>query len=143
MAVTGNASQMVFRAKGKSGKVKVTDPYISIEQTDEGAVVTVTDAHGSTQATIYNGVGIDSIEKTATQGLVDTYTITFTDGSTTTYNVTNGTHLTDEQMSGIDKVVNTLSSGTQGQFLMSDGNGGFTWVNLDDLNVYPKGVSLS
>ena len=82
MAVTGNASQMVFRAKGKSGKVKVTDPYISIEQTDEGAVVTVTDAKGSTQATIYNGVGIDSIEKTATQGLVDTYTITFTDGST-------------------------------------------------------------
>lgn len=143
MAITGNASQMVFRVKGKSGKVKVTDPYISIEQTDEGAVVTVTDAKGSTQATIYNGVGIETIEKTATQGLVDTYTITFTDGSTTTYNVTNGTHLTDEQMSGIDKVVNTLSSGTQGKFLMSDGNGGFTWVNLTDLNVYPKGVSLS
>lgn len=143
MAITGNASQMVFRVKGKSGKVKVTDPYISIEQADEGAVVTVTDAKGSTQATIYNGVGIETIEKTATQGLVDTYTITFTDGSTTTYNVTNGTQLTEEQMSGVNEVVSTLSSGANGQFLMSDGNGGFTWVNLTDLNVYPKGVSLS
>ena len=142
MAITGNASQMVFRAKGKSGKVKVTDPYISIEQTDEGAVVTVTDAKGSTQATIYNGVGIDTIEKTATQGLVDTYTITFTDGSTTTYNVTNGTQLTEEQMSGVNEVVSTLSSGTTGQFLMSDGNGGFQWVNLADIDVYPGGVKL-
>lgn len=142
MAITGNASQMVFRAKGKSGKVKVTDPYISIEQTDEGAVVTVTDAKGSTQATIYNGVGIETIEKTATQGLVDTYTITFTDGSTTTYNVTNGTQLTEEQMSGVNEVVDTLSSGAQGQFLMSDGNGGFQWVSLADITVYPGGVKL-
>ena len=142
MAITGNASQMVFRAKGKSGNVKVTDPYISIEQTDEGAVVTVTDVRGSTQATIYNGVGIDTIEKTGTEGLVDTYTITFTDGSTTTYNVTNGTQLTEEQMSGVNEVVSTLSSGANGQFLMSDGNGGFQWVNLDNITVYPGGVKL-
>ena len=102
----------------------------------------MTDAKGSTQATIYNGVGIDTIEKTATQGLVDTYTITFTDGSTTTYNVTNGTQLTEEQMSGVNEVVSTLSSGTTGQFLMSDGNGGFQWVNLADIDVYPGGVKL-
>ena len=37
-----------------------------------------------------DGVGISSITKTGTAGLVDTYTITFTDGTTTTYNVTNG-----------------------------------------------------
>lgn len=36
------------------------------------------------------GVGIQKIEKTGTEGLVDTYTITYTDGSTTTYTVTNG-----------------------------------------------------
>ena len=34
--------------------------------------------------------GIVSIEKTATEGLVDTYTITFADGYTMTYTVTNG-----------------------------------------------------
>ena len=37
-----------------------------------------------------NGVGITSIEKTSTSGLVDTYTITYTDGTTSTYTVTNG-----------------------------------------------------
>ena len=36
------------------------------------------------------GVGIQKIEKTGTEGLVDTYTITYTNGQTTTYNVTNG-----------------------------------------------------
>ncbi len=37
-----------------------------------------------------DGVGIAKIEKTATEGLVDTYTITFTDGTTATFTVTNG-----------------------------------------------------
>ena len=36
------------------------------------------------------GNGIASISKTGTSGLVDTYTITFTDGTTTTFTVTNG-----------------------------------------------------
>ena len=36
------------------------------------------------------GVGILKIEKTKTEGLVDTYTITFTDKTTTTFTVTNG-----------------------------------------------------
>lgn len=37
-----------------------------------------------------DGVGIDRIEKTSTQGLVDTYTIYLTDGSNYTFTVTNG-----------------------------------------------------
>lgn len=37
-----------------------------------------------------DAVGIESIEKTDTQGLVDTYTITLTDGSTSTFTITNG-----------------------------------------------------
>jgi len=36
------------------------------------------------------GNGISSIAKTSTSGLVDTYTITYTNGTTTTYEVTNG-----------------------------------------------------
>lgn len=36
------------------------------------------------------GVGIASIDKTGTSGLVDTYTITYTDGNTDAFNVTNG-----------------------------------------------------
>ena len=42
---------------------------------------------GSTGAT---GNGIASIVKTSTSGLVDTYTITFTNGTSTTFQVTNG-----------------------------------------------------
>lgn len=37
------------------------------------------------------GNGISSVTKTSTSGLVDTYTINYTDGNDTTFNVTNGT----------------------------------------------------
>lgn len=45
---------------------------------------------GDTGETGETGNGIESIEKTGTSGLVDTYTITYTDGTTTTFTVTNG-----------------------------------------------------
>ncbi len=37
-----------------------------------------------------NGIGILSVDKTASTGKVDTYTITYTNGATTTFDVTNG-----------------------------------------------------
>ena len=37
-----------------------------------------------------DGVGIDDIRKTDTSGLIDTYTITLTDGTTKNFTVTNG-----------------------------------------------------
>ena len=43
-----------------------------------------------TSLTIKNGKGIVSISKTGTAGLVDTYTITYNDGTTGTFTVTNG-----------------------------------------------------
>lgn len=45
---------------------------------------------GPTGPTGATGNGISSVRKTGTSGLVDTYTITFTNGSTTTFTVTNG-----------------------------------------------------
>lgn len=45
---------------------------------------------GPTGPTGPTGNGIASITKTGTVGLVDTYTITYTDGTTTTFTVTNG-----------------------------------------------------
>jgi len=42
-----------------------------------------------------DGVGIVGITKTDTQGLIDTYTITYTDGSSSTFTVTNGTRGAD------------------------------------------------
>lgn len=47
-------------------------------------------AKGDTGATGETGNGISNIRKTSTSGLVDTYTITYTDGTSTTFTVTNG-----------------------------------------------------
>lgn len=61
------------------------------------------------------GVGIASIEKTATVGLVDTYTITYDDLRTTTFEVTNGQNGTDGRDgtdgNGIVSIVKTSTAG--------------------------------
>ena len=44
------------------------------------------------------GNGISSITKTGTDGLVDTYTITYTNGNTTTFTVTNGEDANKEEI---------------------------------------------
>ena len=51
-------------------------------------MVTLVDGTGGTPGPA--GVGIQKIKKTGTEGLVDTYTITYTNGQTSTYTVTNG-----------------------------------------------------
>ena len=61
------------------------------------------------------GVGIVSIIKTSSEGLVDTYTITLTDGTTTTFNITNGNQgLQGEKGDtgvGISSIAKTSSEG--------------------------------
>lgn len=71
------------------------EEYVATEYKAQG-----TDGH--------DGVGIVSIEKTGTSGLVDTYTITFTSGNPVTYTVTNGrdadpTALIDDTSTGTEK----------------------------------------
>lgn len=56
------------------------------------------------------GNGIESIEKTSTSGLVDTYTITYTDGTETTFDLTNGQDGADGQ-DGHSSVVTATKSG--------------------------------
>lgn len=68
-------------ATGQTGATGATGP-----QGPQGA----TGAQGPTGETGDDGVGIASIVKTSTAGLIDTYTITYTDGNTSTYTVTNG-----------------------------------------------------
>ena len=62
---------------------------------------------GDTGATGETGNGIESIEKTGTSGLVDTYTITFTDGTTTTFDITNGEdgEVTQAQLDATNRMV--------------------------------------
>lgn len=58
------------------------------------------------------GNGISSIEKTSTSGLVDTYTTTFTNGQTTTYQITNGANgsVVDVQVDGTSVVDNGVAN---------------------------------
>lgn len=102
-----------------------------VTQTDNGAVVTITDKEGTTTAAINNGetgadgVGILSIYKTGTVGLVDTYTITYTDGSTSTFDITNG------QSGTMD--YDELTNKPQIEGVTLSGNKTFPNLNLDAL----------
>ena len=84
-----------------------------------------------------DGNGIASIAKTATSGLVDTYTITYTDGTTSTFNVTNGANGTDGSdgvsVTGVSLISKvgllatyrmTFSDGSYYDYTVSDGASG-------------------
>ena len=73
------------------------------EQGDQGA-------KGETGPRGVTGNGVASIVKTATLGLVDTYTVTMTNGSTSTFTVTNG--LDGLDVNHISKTSGTGAAGT-------------------------------
>ena len=57
----------------------------------DGSVITLTFVDGSIETRIATELkGISLISKTGTSGIVDTYTITYTDGTTSTFTITNG-----------------------------------------------------
>lgn len=94
----------------------VLEPYIGAngnwyvyDFSTNAYVDTGVDATGAT------GNGIASIAKTSTSGLVDTYTITYTDNTTTTFTVTNGADGQNGQDgatgNGIASITKTSTSG--------------------------------
>ena len=72
---------------------------------------------GDTGSTGATGIGIASISKTGTSGLVDTYTITYTDGTTSAFTVTNGQ--TGAAGHGITSIVKTSTSGLVDTYTIS------------------------
>jgi len=76
---------------------------------------------GETGAT---GNGISSIVKTETSGVVDTYTITYTDGTTSTFTVTNGSSIASiayGSSSGlVDTYIITLTDGSTTSFTVTN-----------------------
>lgn len=79
------------------------------------------------------GNNIGSIEKTATSGVVDTYTITLTDGTTTSFNVTNGSNIASIQKTAtsglVDTYTITLTNGDASTFEVVNGADGAN-INL-------------
>ena len=73
------------------------------------------------------GNGIASITKTGTSGLVDTYTVTYTDGTTTTFTVTNGAKGdkgdTGATGNGIASIEKTGTSGNVDTYTITYTNG--------------------
>lgn len=72
-----------------------------------------------------DGKGITTIEKTSTSGLVDTYTITYTDGTKDTFTVTNGKSISSIEKTGtsglVDTYTITFNDGTTGTFTVTNG----------------------
>ena len=97
-----------------------------------------------------DGVGIAKIEKTSSDGNVDTYTITLTNGTTYTFTVTNGTNGTDgkDGKDGVDGKDGTNgtngvdgkdgANGTDGQTPYIGENGNW-WIGDTDTGVKAAG----
>ena len=80
-------SSITFKEKDTSGNNVYT---VTLTNTNTYDITCPIGPQGETGATGATGNGIASITKTGTSGLVDTYTITYTNGQTTTFTVTNG-----------------------------------------------------
>lgn len=72
-----------------------------------------------------DGAGVQSVEKTGTSGTVDTYTITFTDGNTATFTVTNGSSIDTIELTDtsglVDTYTITLTDGSTSTFTVTNG----------------------
>ena len=74
------------------------------------------------------GGTIDKIEKTGTSGLVDTYTVTYNDGDTSTFEVTNGNGIVSIEHTSssgyYDTYTITFTDGTTDTFTVKNGEDG-------------------
>ena len=104
-----------------TGSVVVNDYAISIATIDGGYRLTITRGSEVQTLDIMDGVGIAGIEKTASVGLTDVYTIALTDGSSYEFTVTNGSGggsadvpIASETVAGIVRVGENLRISADG-----------------------------
>lgn len=89
--------------------------YTYTDGTSSSTTPAVQGVYGDKGDTGDTGTSITSIAKTGTSGLVDTYTVTMSNGTTTTFTVTNG--------SEIESVVKTSTAGLVDTYTVTMGNG--------------------
>lgn len=80
------------------------------------------------------GASIESIDKTATDGLVDTYTVKMTDGAESSFYVTNGR---DGEKGEKGDTGSTISVPVSGLFNMGVDSDGNLWVYHSDSDKVP------
>lgn len=123
--------------------LSVTVTYIAPTATGTASYDPLT---GALTLGIPKGNGIASIANTATAGAVDTYTITYQDGNTTTFDVTNGSNIDTITKTGsatvggrvVDTYTITLTNGNTTTFQVTNGKDGTGTVNKV-MNVSPDG----
>lgn len=128
-ALTSAINTALAQAKA-SGEFKGADgktPYIENDYWYINGTSTGVKAQGN------DGKGISSVAKTSTSGLVDTYTITFTDGTKTTYTVTNGKDGKDS--ASVPTYVLTEAEATAKKVLNHQSADSFTLAWLSDMHV--------
>ena len=83
------------------------------------------------------GVGIQKIEKTETEGLVDTYTITLTNGQTSAFTVTNGAkgEKGDPGQKGDPEITSQVDHGTADTTFELPPNQYHTWGEVASLTL--------
>jgi hypothetical protein len=94
---------------------------------------------GATGATGATGNGISSVSKTSTSGLTDTYTIAYTNGNNTTFDVNNGkgiSNIAKTSTSGlVDTYTITYNDNSTSTFEITNGEDGeVTQEQLDETN---------
>ena len=114
-----SATQSLSGSIGAGGVV-VNDYRIQTEPIDGGYRLTITRGSEVQTLDIMDGVGIAGIEKTASVGLTDVYTIALTDGSSYEFTVTNGSGgsadvpIASETVAGIVRVGENLKISADG-----------------------------
>lgn len=81
------------------------------------------------------GASIESIDKTATDGLIDTYTVRLTDGTESSFYVTNGR---DGEKGDKGDTGTTISAPVSGLFNMGVDSDGNLWVYHSDSDKAPE-----
>lgn len=117
------------------------EPAVTRRQgsTNENPILDFVLKTGATGDTGATGNGISQVSKTSTSGLTDTYTIEYTSGNSTTFDVTNGkgiTSIAKTDTSGlVDTYTITYNDETTSTFTITNGEDGeVTQAQLDETN---------
>lgn len=130
-------------AKGDTGATGKSAYELAVEQGFQGTLTEWLESlKGQSGGSGSAGNGIVSIEKTGTNGLIDTYTITFTDGTTTTFDITNGEDgetIEGDDGKGIESIEKTGTNGLVDTYTITFTDGTYTTFDVTNGNVGATG----
>ena len=135
VSITDKTGTHTFRVMDGANGDDGYSPSVNIVPITDGNRITITDKTGAHTFDIIDGetgVGISDISKTSTHDAEDTYTITYTDGSTTTFVVTNG-EVTWNDVGNIAVVSHTQPSSSHNVIWIEDEGTTIELPTMEDL----------